>query len=106
MKVKSLPYSINFSRMQPFQIEALAQEMTEDTYEQDIDKEIILLRTLSMLRSDKEKCILLLEILREYGFQIDYNSIAQSLGIHLRWYMRIKKSIKEKIILITTNENR
>ena len=105
MRIKGisfLPTSINVSQLrEDFDMADVDQQ---ETWEADLDKEILLIATLSQLSSDKERCVVLLEILREYGYQLDYNSIAQSLGIQLRWLMRVKASVRRKVQAITTNE--
>lgn len=107
MRIRGLqfiPSSVNFSDLSPAQESYLHNDLEERKQEAVLDKELLLLKTMSGLSSDKERCVLLLEILREYGYQIDYGSIAQALGIKLRWFMRVKKSVWQKVRNITTNE--
>jgi hypothetical protein len=107
MRVRGLnfiPSSINFSQLTPMQENALGEDDEEQEIDSEIDKEILLLNSLAKLNSDKERCVLLLEILREYGYQIDYESIATALGIRLRWFMRVKSSVKQKVSRITVNQ--
>lgn len=101
-----IPSSVNFSCLPEGAENNLVKE-NEDTEEQNIfaelDKEILLLKSISKLPSDKERCIFLFEIIRELGYEVDYKSVARSLGIELRWYMRIKASMKRKVFEITNN---
>lgn len=101
-RVPFIPSCVNFSTLP----EGYENTLYDDHAEQqdvEIDKEILLLKTLNRLDSDKERAVLLLEILREYGFAIDYNSCAKALGIQLRWFMRVKKAVHTKVKEITTN---
>lgn len=103
MRVKSLnflPQSVNFSR--------LSEGVEGSFYDQsdefaDVDKELILLKYLTNLNSDKERIVLLIEVLRELGYQIDYASVASSLKVGWRWYMRMKKNVKKKAEEISNN---
>lgn len=106
MRFKQLPFipkSINFSTLAEGTEDTFYDETIDNQREIEIDKELMLLKYLSNLNSDKERIVLLLEILREYGYQLDYNSIATSLGIKLRWFMRIKKNTRNKVKEVTTN---
>lgn len=109
MRIRSLQYSkfqdptLNFSELTPSQEKDLFDDTVERQIDSDIDKEILLLKALKALDSDKERAVFLLEILREYGFQLDYDSIATALNIKWRWFMRVKKNVKAKVQLITTN---
>ncbi len=96
MRVPSLnflPSTVNFSRMTPQEIENLAADQTEA----NVDKEYIVLAILHVLNTDKERIAFLFELLRQYGYQFDYGSIAHSLHINLRWFMRIKANMKKLI---------
>jgi hypothetical protein len=101
--LRFIPSSINFSQLSPGQENKIYDEMQDEDEDINIDKEILLLKSLSKLNSDKERCVLLLEILREYGYQLDYKSIALSLNVQLRWFMRIKKAVHDKVHTITDN---
>lgn len=106
MRVKGLrflPSTVNFSDMSPNQENSFYDEEEQSNRDREIDKEILLLNTLHGLSSDKERCVILLEILREYGYQIDYGSEARALGIQLRWFMRVKRNVRKKVQEITTN---
>lgn len=106
MRVKQLPFlptSYNFSTLSEGTENTFYDDTLDDQREIEIDKELMLLKYLSNLTSDKERTVLLLEVLREYGYQLDYNSIAKSLGVKLRWFMRIKKNVRTKVQEITTN---
>ena len=106
MRVRGLrfiPSTINFSDMSPRQESSMYDETEEDKKHSEIDKEYLLLNILSGLGSDKERCIFLLEILREYGYKLDYGSQASALKIKLRWFMRVKKNVWQKVREITTN---
>lgn len=102
-KLLFIPTSVNFSSLPEGHENDFVGNDTEEILQDQIDKEILLLQTIRFLDSDKERCVLLLEILREYGFQIDYSSIAKSLKIELRWLMRVKKNVHKKVQTITTN---
>ncbi|HYT01609.1 MAG TPA: hypothetical protein VEL70_01785 [Candidatus Acidoferrum sp.] len=105
-KLPFIPYSQNFSTLPEGIVNGILGATDEsEEINHNIDKEILLVKSLSFFNSDKERCILLLEILREYGFQLDYGSIAQSLKIQLRWLMRIKANMRKKVKEITVNDN-
>jgi hypothetical protein len=107
MRMRAIPYipsSVNFSSMAPGQENALYDESEEQRRDSEIDKELILLSTLKGLDSDKERMVVVFEVLRELGFALDYGSCASALGIQLRWYMRVKRNVQEKVKHITTNE--
>lgn len=106
MRVKRLPFipsSVNFSQLSPKQENDLFDDKEQESFYNEIDKEILLLKALNSLNSDKERCVMLLDILREYGYQLDYSSVARSLHIELRWFMRVKKNVRNKVQKITTN---
>ena len=98
-----IPTSINFSSLAPGEESRLFDELGSSDEYPDIDKELLLLKNIEHLDSDKERCVLLFEILREYGYQLDYHSIAHALHVELRWFMRIKKNMRNKVLLITDN---
>ncbi len=107
MRVRGLrfiPTSTNFSRLPEGAEENLVMECgEEDIFGSDLDKELILLQSISKLSTDKERCVMLFEIIRELGYAVDYTSIATALGIRLRWLMRIKAGMHQKVEEITTN---
>lgn len=92
MRVRSLnflPTTVNFSRMKPQEIENLSEEQQEES----IDKEILILSLLHNLGSDKERLVLLFELMRNNGYQFDYKSLAKAVHVELRWFMRIKQKV-------------
>lgn len=107
MRVKALrflPKSVNFSDLAPNQEQQFYDETEQEQRDKAIDKEILLLKTLNSLNSDKERCVFLLEILREYGYQIDFGSIAPALHIQKRWLYRVKANVRKKVQQVTSNE--
>lgn len=101
--IRFLPSSINFSDLAPNKESTFYDEDEQAKRDVEIDKELLLLKSIKMLDSDKEKCVILFEILREYGYQLDYRSIAHALNVKLRWFMRVKKTVRSKVNQITSN---
>jgi hypothetical protein len=87
-----LPKAISFSELGEDQVNAIAEKEEEKGA-----LEVTLLQMLYSLNSDKERCVLFFELLRELGYNFDYESASHSLHIEWRWYMRIKKKIKERL---------
>mgnify|MGYP007117520529 CR=1 FL=1 len=104
-RVKGIPFiptSVNFSSLPDGMEDSFLAD--DQDLGAEIDKEIMLLKAISSLKSDKEKCVLLFEIIRELGYQVDYNSIAVALNVKLRWFMRVKAGMHKKVREITTND--
>lgn len=86
--IKFIPQSTNFSEMEEWQVEAIEDKREESTLE------LTILEMLYNLPSDKQRCILLIELLRQLGYNIDYESGAKALHVELRWFMRLKAKMK------------
>lgn len=86
-----LPRAIPFSEMEPFQVEQIGKEDEHSEFES------MFLSLLYALRSDKERCVLFIEMLRQLGYNLDYESSAKSLHIEWRWFMRVKKKVRERL---------
>lgn len=94
-----IPTSKNFSEFpynkeEDFNIEdtiAVEDDLTNAT------KDAMLLGMLGTLRTDRERVILLLQIMRGDGYEFDHNRIAGILDIHIRWYFRILEKIKKDL---------
>ena len=59
------------------------------------DAEIILLDLLSKF-NDKQKIILLYQVLRECGYKIRHEDCAKSLSLSREWYMTLLKEVMQK----------
>lgn len=96
MRTRSMhfyPVAFNFSQLDERQINEIMAKEEDNSF----DKEKIILNVIYSLKKDKEKIVFLLEILREYGYQLDCESIAKSLKIERRWYQRIKENMRRAI---------
>lgn len=111
LKYKSLnfiPISYNFSDV--------FKEKDEDTYdppgfevsdlgrqaervEEDLVLEKMIVEILHNL-DDREKIIFMFQLLRDAGYNLDYESCAQTIHINRQWYMNNLKSVKQKIAFI------
>lgn len=79
-----------------------------DSYSIDQDdtmtlRDTIILNMLSGLRTDRERIILLLQIMRGDGYNFDQDSIARFLGVDRRWYFRMLKKVKERLAAFNPN---
>lgn len=89
-----LPHTIPFSEMDDWQVD-VALGARDDRGDVWVEK--TLLQLMSELKNDKERCVLLIEVLRNLNYQIDYTSAAKALNVEWRWYMRIKEQVKEQV---------
>lgn len=85
-----VPQSINFADLPRWQHPSM-----EDEQGYVVEQQI--LQMIYSLETDKDRCVLLLTILREYGFNFDHQSSARALHINWRWYMRIKERIAKRL---------
>lgn len=85
-----IPTTISFNALPEME-----EPRAEDEQNFDLEKQV--LQMVFSLKSDKERCVLLLLILREYGFNFDYGSCARSLHIDWRWFMRVKAEVRKKL---------
>ena len=88
--LKFIPQSVNFSELEEWQVDHIAEE-------QDVREELDVLHLMYQLPNDKMRCILLIELLRQLGYNFDYTSTAKSLHVQWRWFMRVKKSMHQKL---------
>jgi DNA-directed RNA polymerase specialized sigma24 family protein len=95
-----IPTSTNFSELE----KKLEEGSSIDDYlpgkEDDMSElwlETLILTMLNTLRSDRERVILLLQIMRGDGYNFDHQSIARLFGVKLRWYMRIVQRIRKRL---------
>lgn len=94
ININFIPISQNFSELEDFQEqEALAVE--DSSEHSGLTMELTLLSMLYSLKNDKQRCVLFIELLRQLGYNLDYESSAKALNVRLRWYMRVKKSVKD-----------
>jgi hypothetical protein len=91
--ISFIPKSYNFSELQQYQIEEA--EKFED--EIDVGKEKVILQSIYSMKNDKQRIVFFFEILKEYGYQFDCESVAKALGIQRRWYQRIKQSMRHLV---------
>jgi hypothetical protein len=47
--------------------------------------------------TDREKMVFLIQLCREFGYEIDHGSFAKALGIHRVHYMSVLRSIRHKV---------
>ena len=92
-----IPRAYNFSQLDPNQVD----EISSPEEEIDVNKERIILQSISIMKNDKQRIVFFFEILREYGYQFDCESISKSLGIKRRWYQRIKQSMRNIVQSVT-----
>jgi hypothetical protein len=52
---------------------------------------------------DREKVIFMFQLLRESGFEIDYGSAAQTMGIQRQSYMKMLSTVKKKAMIVATD---
>jgi hypothetical protein len=88
--LRFIPQSINFSELEEWQVEHIAED-------KEVREELDLLNLMYQLPNDKMRCILLIELLRQLGYNFDYTSAAKSLHIQWRWFMRVKQSMNKKL---------
>lgn len=88
--LKFIPQSVNFSELEEWQVDHLVEE-------REVREELDILHLMHQLPNDKMRCILLIELLRQLGYNFDYTSAAKSLHINWRWFMRVKKSMHKKL---------
>lgn len=93
-----VPDTVNFSDLPDFFDDVYGSDKQMNDLMSDIDKELFIVHSLKKLISDKEKALFLLLILREYGFKIDYNSMAESLGVKRRWLQRVQIRMRKNIL--------
>jgi hypothetical protein len=79
--------------MYPYIIEELSDEKNDI----DMDKEHIILESVHAMKNDRQRVVFFFEILREYGYQLDCESIAKSMGIERRWYQRVKQGMRKLV---------
>lgn len=88
-----IPVAKNFSEMEDWQVEeALGKEENPTIY-----LEKLVLSLLNELDTNQERVILLFQLLRSQGFELDHKSCANSIGVNLRWYMRKKAQVVKKL---------
>lgn len=85
-----IPRAVSFESLP-----AWKEPCQEDAYDFIMEKNI--LQMIYSLDTDKDRCVFMLLLLREYGFNFDHESSAQSLHIEWRWYMRVKQRIEQKL---------
>ena len=98
--ISFIPSSVNFSELgegkEDFDIEEILPGAEDDRSGLWVEKTILTM--MSVLPTDREKAILLLQIMRGDGYNFDQKSIARLFGVQVRWYMRVVQGIKRKII--------
>lgn len=87
-----IPESLSFSQLDPNVVGSLT---AKDIEPEELERTV--LHMLYCLETDQERCVLLFELLRQLGFSIDYRSSAKSMHISWRWFMRVKKKMKERL---------
>lgn len=94
-----IPTSTNFSdlekNLEDGNIEEVLPAREDDLSGLWLEK--LILAMLATLPTDRERVILLIQILRGYGFNFDHQSVATLFGVKLRWYMRIVQGIRKKL---------
>lgn len=97
--ISFIPTSINFSEMgegkDDFDIEDVLPAKEDDR--SGLWVESIILAMLEGLSSDRERVILLLQIMRGDGYNFDQKSIAKLFGVQVRWYFRICRGMRRKL---------
>lgn len=91
LEFKPLPDTINFSQLDPYEVDSF------ETTDKELLLELNICRMLHSLDNDKERCVFFFQLLRSDGYKFDYGSCAQSLRVNLRWYMRLKQRIQKKL---------
>ncbi len=96
--ISFLPTTISFSRIgedSPELEEALA---IEEDFTNTFSEETII-HMLKSLSTDRERTILLLLIIKEFGYKLNNEDICEQVfGIRRRWYQRIVKKIQKQLI--------
>lgn len=67
-------------------------------HEEKFDELFVESQILNLMReldNDKQRIVFLVLLLRESGFNLDFNSVAESMGIGRRWLMRIKAATQD-----------
>ena len=99
--INFIPTSTNFSDLEKnlsdpeLSIEDVLPASEDDLSGLWLEKTILTM--MAGLPTDRERAILLLLILRGYGFNFDHKSIARLFGVTLRWYYRIVQGIRKKL---------
>lgn len=57
----------------------------------------LLLQMLGKLKNDRERVVLLMQVMRGDGYSFDHKDIARLLRIHIRWYYRILEQVKKHL---------
>lgn len=99
--------SRNFNKLIPeaFSFTELSNPDNPDMYEpgvtvEDFSKltlEFEILKMLHALPTDRERVILLIQILRGDGYSFNHESIAKLFNVKLRWYLRTLARVKRRL---------
>jgi len=116
LKVKNglkgfIPQTVNFSALKKTEDDNKIEDFdvgdegrSVESVENSIDFEKLLLKLLCNLEIE-EKLILVYQVLRDYGYQIDHGSFANTLGISRVKYMKMLKVVKMKSILLVDGQS-
>jgi len=101
-----LPKSFNFSEIEP---DEDGNILDGDSFNDNGDEvrqtesslftEQVILQVLFNLK-DREKIVFMYQLLRESGFEIDYTSCADTIGIQRQSYMKTLSIVKKKASVI------
>ncbi|MBV6446376.1 MAG: hypothetical protein IFNCLDLE_02674 [Ignavibacteriaceae bacterium] len=105
-KLDFLPKSYNFGELEPNEdgqiLDGDAFEDKQDNTYSNIFADEIVVQILFNLK-DREKVVFMYQLLRESGYEIDYGSAAQTMGIQRQSYMKMLSLVKKKARVIITD---
>lgn len=100
-KTLSIPTVVNFAEL-VVQVEGEVQEFeasdngrAEEQMVSNMQADALLLSILLKL-TDKQKIILLYQVLREAGYNLNHEDCAKTLSMTREWYMSLLKEVKKK----------
>ena len=98
--ISFIPISINFSEMEKYvpedcTVEDLFPGVEDDRSGDWVEQTIMVM--LSCLQTDRQRVMLLLQIMRGDGYRFEHKNIAKLYGIKMRWYWRMTRAMRQKL---------